>query len=125
MKAENSVLVVEDEMNQANNLCAFLTDAGYDVVGVAPTAEDALAICHRRTPKLALIDFNLGSPIDGLTLARHLNDHYETEVIIVTGSAGAVVAVGECFANRLVVKPYQTEDLLPLLEKYVRPSELT
>ena len=74
----------EDEDIQARNLSMLLEDSGYDVVGVVPTAEDALAVYQNCVPEFAVIDFNLGSAIDGLTLARHLSERYSTRVVIVT-----------------------------------------
>lgn len=117
MSHANSVLIVEDESIQAQNLSLLLADSGYDVVGVVPTAEDALAIYQDRIPEYAVIDFNLGSAIDGLTLARHLYERYSTRVVIVTGDPGAVVADGQRFTRRLVSKPYMAADLLSLLHE--------
>ena len=68
-------------------------------------------------PEFAVIDFNLGSAIDGLTLARHLSERYSTRVVIVTGNPGAVVADGQRFVRRLVSKPYMAEDLLNVLHE--------
>jgi DNA-binding NtrC family response regulator len=117
MNRANSVLIVEDETSQADNLSDLLADMGYDVVGVVPTAEDALAVYQSCIPEYAVIDYNLGSPIDGLTLARHLNDRYPTRVVIVTGDPGAVAADGQNFVRRTVAKPYMTADLLNVLHE--------
>jgi len=117
MNKANSVLIVEDEATQAHNLSMLLADSGYDVVGVVPTAEDALAVYQSCVPDFAVIDYNLGSPIDGLTLARHLYERYATRVVIVTGDPGAVVADGQRFVKRLVSKPYMAADLLDVLHE--------
>ena len=117
MSKANSVLIVEDEATQAHNLSVLLEDSGYEVVGVVPTAEDALAVYQSRVPDFAVIDYNLGSPIDGLTLARHLYDRYATRVVIVTGDPGAVVAEGQRFVRQLVSKPYMASDLLDVLHQ--------
>lgn len=117
MSNANSVLIVEDESIQAQNLSMLLADSGYDVVGVVPTAEDALAVYRDCIPEYAVIDFNLGSPIDGLTLARHLYERYATRVVIVTGDPGAVVADEQRYVRRLVSKPYMASDLLSLLHE--------
>jgi ActR/RegA family two-component response regulator len=117
MQRTNSVLIVEDEDVQARNLSMLLEDSGYDVVGIVPTAEDALAVYQSCVPEFAVIDFNLGSAIDGLTLARHLSERYSTRVVIVTGNPGAVVADGQRFVRRLISKPYMAEDLLNVLHE--------
>ena len=117
MERANSVLIVEDESSQAHNLSALLADSGYDVVGVVPTAEDALAVYQNCVPEYAVIDYNLGSPINGLTLARHLNDRYPTRVVIVTGDPSAVVADGQRFVKRTVAKPYMAKELLSVLHE--------
>jgi DNA-binding NtrC family response regulator len=50
MNRANSVLIVEDESSQADNLSNLFADMGYDVVGVVPTAEDALAVYQSCIP---------------------------------------------------------------------------
>jgi CheY-like chemotaxis protein len=49
-----------------------LLDAGYDVIGIAATAEDALAKARSGKPDLAVMDIRLASPRDGIAAATDL-----------------------------------------------------
>jgi DNA-binding response OmpR family regulator len=54
------VLIVEDEFLIAMDLAAMLTEAGYDVLGPAGRAADALNLLKDRAPDAAVLDVNLG-----------------------------------------------------------------
>lgn len=66
------VLVVEDEILIALGLELLAEDAGYEPVGIATTAEDALALAHRARPDVALVDVNLADGTTGVEAARAL-----------------------------------------------------
>lgn len=54
------VLVVEDEYFIAMDLRDTLTGAGYQVLGPARTATDALELLNNHSPAAAVLDVNLG-----------------------------------------------------------------
>src|SRR3546814_14993393 len=62
-----SILIVEDEMLIALSTSATLSDLGYEVIGIAATAEDALRSAARRQPVLLLMDLTLREQGDGQT----------------------------------------------------------
>ena len=66
------ILVVEDDYFVAVELEHRLLDAGYDVIGIAATAEDALAKARSGKPDLAVMDIRLASPRDGIEAAKDL-----------------------------------------------------
>lgn len=55
-----SVLVVEDELFIGMELEAALTEAGFRVLGPAPSVEVALDLLADERPGVAVLDFNLG-----------------------------------------------------------------
>lgn len=55
------VLIVEDSYLLALTLQDMLTDAGADVVGIAPSVAVALNAMERHTIDIACLDINLGS----------------------------------------------------------------
>lgn len=55
-----AVMIIEDEPPVADTLAELMRQAGHSVVGVAGTAEDALALCLRSQPGLLLADMRLG-----------------------------------------------------------------
>ena len=56
----NKVLIVEDSYLLARTLEDMLTDAGADVVAIAPSVANALEAMERHTIDIACLDINLG-----------------------------------------------------------------
>jgi len=66
------VLVVEDDYFVAVDLEGGLRDAGIEVVGPVPTAEEALALAKSERPLLAVMDIRLAGETDGIEAALAL-----------------------------------------------------
>jgi CheY-like chemotaxis protein len=56
------ILIVEDDYFVAIALEQILVDAGFAVVGIAITAEEALQLATRHQPALAVMDIRLAAP---------------------------------------------------------------
>jgi DNA-binding LytR/AlgR family response regulator len=79
------LLVVEDDFVQARTVRRYLTQLGYEVVGVAPTATEAERLFDATAPDLLLLDVNLaGGGPDGIDLAHTLLDRRRVPVIFLT-----------------------------------------
>jgi len=81
------ILVVEDEMIIAAKVGMFLSELGYEVTAMLPGAEEALAHLENHRPDLALLDIQLGGPMDGIALAHELREKYQLPVIFLTANA--------------------------------------
>jgi two-component system, response regulator PdtaR len=66
------ILIVEDEFLVALALEHALLEAGFDVVGVAATAEEALELASSERPDLAVVDIRLAGKRDGIEAAIDL-----------------------------------------------------
>jgi DNA-binding NarL/FixJ family response regulator len=66
------VLVVEDDHLVAMEIEATLLEAGFEVTGIAATAEDALELCKATRPDLAIMDIRLAGARDGVDAALDL-----------------------------------------------------
>ena len=66
------ILVVEDDYFVALELEHRLIEAGFDVVGIAATAEDALEKARSGRPDLAVMDIRLAGARDGIEAATDL-----------------------------------------------------
>lgn len=66
------ILVVEDDYFVALDLAGGLRDAGMQVLGPVPTAEEALALAKSERPVLALMDIRLAGAKDGIEVALEL-----------------------------------------------------
>jgi two-component system, response regulator PdtaR len=66
------ILVVEDDYFVAIDLEGGLREAGIQVIGPVPTAEEALALAKAERPVLALMDIRLAGAKDGIEVALEL-----------------------------------------------------
>jgi two-component system, response regulator PdtaR len=63
------ILVVEDDFLVATEIEIALSNAGFDVTGVATAAEEAVALAESQQPALAVIDVRLAGESDGIQAA--------------------------------------------------------
>jgi DNA-binding NarL/FixJ family response regulator len=69
---EPRILVVEDDYFVALDLEGALREAGMQVLGPVPTAEEALALAKAERPALAVMDIRLAGEMDGIDVALAL-----------------------------------------------------
>ena len=77
------VLVVEDEPLYAEQVEALLVGMGYEPVGPAATADEALDLFRESlTPiDIALLDIGLDGDRDGIELAQELRQRYLLDLL--------------------------------------------
>jgi CheY-like chemotaxis protein len=97
------ILVIEDEILIALGLELLAEDAGYEPLGIATTAEDAIELARSR-PEVALVDIQLADGPTGIEMARKLAAQ-GTAVLFTTAN---LRRIPEDFAGALgvVAKPY-------------------
>ncbi|HZT20645.1 MAG TPA: response regulator [Dongiaceae bacterium] len=66
------VLIVEDDYLIAMQAEAALAEAGFEVVGVAASAEEAIELAASHRPSLLVVDVRLDGRRDGIDLALEL-----------------------------------------------------
>jgi two-component system, response regulator PdtaR len=66
------ILVIEDDLLIATQVEITLAEAGFEVVGVAPTGEEALELAAKDPPDLAVVDIRLAGDRDGVDTALEL-----------------------------------------------------
>ena len=80
-----TVLVVDDDLEFAKVAADLLADCGYQVVGHAATANEAVAMCDRLDPDAVLLDVRLPDA-NGVTLAKRLRAASNRPSILLTSS---------------------------------------
>lgn len=114
------ILIVDDSDFNRKSMATILTDEGYNVIGLAANAEEAIQIAHNSKPNLVLIDVVMPE-ISGLELCRHLleknnNDRY----VIMMSSLTMDNIVIESIASGAIdflQKPFERSHLLKAVHK--------
>ena len=120
-KVENKevrILVVDDEPTMADSLRQNFVEEGYSV-DTAATGAAAIELFDQGGHHLAICDLQLPD-VDGMEVLRHMKDaRPTTEVIVVTGygSVQKAVEATKAGAFYFVEKPFDFEQLQPLVEK--------
>jgi two-component system, response regulator PdtaR len=66
------ILVVEDDFLVAAEIEIALSDAGFDVAGVAASADEAVELAQTRQPALVVMDVRLAGERDGIHAAAEI-----------------------------------------------------
>jgi DNA-binding NarL/FixJ family response regulator len=111
------VLVVEDDFLIAIQTEAALTAAGFQVVGPAATAEEAIELARDAQPMLAVMDIRLASNRDGIDAARQLYQDLAIRCIFATAHDDAHTrGRAEPYAPLgWLPKPYSAASLITLV----------
>src|SRR3989454_7345779 len=119
------ILVIDDEPMMSDSLRRHLEEEGY-AVDTADTGAEAIDLFDGGAHHLAICDLQLPD-MDGLTLLRHMKGaRPTTEVIVVTGYGSVQRAVDATKAGAFyfVEKPFDFEELQPLVDKALERREL-
>jgi DNA-binding LytR/AlgR family response regulator len=81
------ILVVEDDPHTATNIATFLSELGYDITAIVPSAEAAVLQLTENHPDLVLLDIQLNGGMDGIELGHILQDEHEIPVLFLTANA--------------------------------------
>jgi two-component system phosphate regulon response regulator OmpR len=117
------VLVVDDDPSIRDLLADYLSAHGLSVA-LAEDGESMRAEIERAAPDVVLLDLRLPRE-DGLTLARHLREHYDVGIIMVTGADEVVDRIVglEVGADDYVTKPFDPRELLARIRSVMRRTQ--
>jgi diguanylate cyclase (GGDEF)-like protein len=120
---QQSILIVEDEVDVAEMVAVNLEAEGYRC-RVAVSGDDALDVALRTRPEILLLDLTLPG-IDGVELCRVLRKDPRTAgagIIMVTGRDHPAdrVAGLDAGADDYVVKPFHVEELVARVRQLIR-----
>lgn len=120
------ILIVDDSDFNRKSMVDILTFEGFNVVGQASSAEEAIQIVHSANPNLIFIDIVMPE-ISGLELTKHLQEKGGGEkFIIMMSSLNIESIVIESISNGatdFLQKPFERDDLIKAVEKIERLVE--
>ena len=112
------LLLAEDEAAVRAELAELLADAGFDIVGKATSADQAVAMASALRPDAALMDLTM--PKNGLQAATEIVQQHDTPVVVLTTGviAGPELVRGalEAGVMAVVARPFTKERLVPAIE---------
>lgn len=83
-KTRERILIVEDDLLIATQMEAALHEAGFDVIGLAASGEEALELAGSDSPLLVVVDIRLAGDRDGVDTALELFRSYGIRCIFAT-----------------------------------------
>jgi DNA-binding NtrC family response regulator len=111
------ILIVEDQPLVRISVAACVADAGWEPLE-AESAEEAeeLIKLHPET-RILFTDVNIAGSIDGLQLARRVNESHPEVGLIVTSGAERLSEEELPNHGSFISKPYREAELLALLQR--------
>jgi PAS domain S-box-containing protein len=115
---QGKILIVEDEPVVALDLRQALEQAGFNVVGVAESADEALVAAEGQNPDLALMDVSIEGTMDGIQTAKVLRQWFNIPVVFVTAFSDqeTVLRAASQLAFGYLTKPIRARELLATVQ---------
>ncbi|MFT4833137.1 MAG: DNA-binding LytR/AlgR family response regulator [Psychroserpens sp.] len=112
------ILIVEDEMLIAANISLQLQNLGYEIGGVFPRGEEALAHLKEHPADIVLLDIQLKGALDGIETAAKIKDLYGLPIIFLTANTddSHFNRAKETHPHAFISKPFKKLDLQHAIE---------
>jgi DNA-directed RNA polymerase specialized sigma24 family protein len=101
------VLIIEDETFIAMDLESLVRNLGHNVIGVARTHTDAIALAKNKRPGLILADIQLADGSSGLDAVNELLKGFEVPVVFITAYPERFLTGERPEPAFLISKPFQ------------------
>jgi CheY-like chemotaxis protein len=101
------VLIIEDETFIAMDLESLVRNLGHNVIGVARTHSDAVALAQNKKPGLILADIQLADGSSGLDAVNELLRIFEVPVVFITAYPERFLTGERPEPAFLISKPFQ------------------
>lgn len=101
------VLIIEDETFIAMDLESLVKNLGHNVIGVARTHADAIALAQNKKPGLILADIQLADGSSGLDAVNELLRTFQVPVVFITAYPERFLTGERPEPAFLISKPFQ------------------
>lgn len=116
--AKVKILVVEDEIIIADNICDTLEDLGYEPLEPAISYTEAIEIIEETKPDLAILDIQLSGRKTGIDIAEEIIGKYNFPFIFLSSNSDSAT-IGEAkkvTPSAYLVKPFSKDELFTSIE---------
>jgi len=112
------ILVVEDEIIIADNLCDVIEELGYEALEPALNYTEALEFIETEKPDIAILDIQLGGRKTGIDIAKEIIKNYNFPYIFLTSNSDeeTIKEVKALNPPAYLVKPFTKEELYASIE---------
>ncbi len=112
------ILVVEDEVIIADDLCNTLRKLGYETLEPALTYREATTRFDEEPVDMVILDINLGGKKTGMDVANHIRKNSNTPFIYLTSFSDTrtLELAKATMPYAYLVKPFEPADVLTTLE---------
>lgn len=121
------ILVVEDEVLIAEHIKDYLNSFGMDQVLLVHNKHHALQAIDQTKPDLVLLDIHLQNPLDGIELAKLIDERSQVPYIFITANADLLIIkkATHTKAAAYITKPVKKTDLFAALQIALKSIEST
>jgi DNA-binding NarL/FixJ family response regulator len=113
MESMGKVLIVEDQFLASECLKIWVETFGFEVCGVAKSADKAIELAVEHQPNFILMDVRLEGEKDGVDAALAIHDLVDARVIFCTGSnePSTLKRIKDDHAFAVLIKPIDSAQL--------------
>ncbi len=114
------ILIVEDERMIAEYFKVYVESLGYNVCGIAMTAEAAVRMAQEEEPDLVFMDVRLMGQADGVDAANAIHRKRPIPTVYVTGSTEpeTIAKIQSDHPSAVLIKPVLAEQLKEALTRF-------
>lgn len=104
----SDILIVEDVLELAENYVELLSHLGFKDANVVTCAEDCLTHLKLNVVNLILIDITLSGEVDGISLAKIINENWNLPIIFVSAHSDEATLnrVSKIVHSSYLLKPF-------------------
>ncbi len=115
---KSKILIVEDESIIALDIKTSLLEAGYEVVAIAVSGEDAIKLAAEHEPNLILMDIRLRGAMDGIEAATEIVKASHAPIIFLTAHADKYTLDRAKLTGPFgyLIKPFEDHNLITTVE---------
>jgi CheY-like chemotaxis protein len=118
---KRKILIADDDSAIREGITMILEDAGYDVSST--TNGETIGMVQHYAPDLILLDIWM-SGMDGRDICRELKKHTQTKqipIIMISANRDTEQIALACGANGFLAKPFEMDNLLAIVQKFITP----
>jgi DNA-directed RNA polymerase specialized sigma24 family protein/DNA-binding NarL/FixJ family response regulator len=107
-----SVMIIEDEPIIALHIRSIVEELGHNVVGVARTRNEAVALALKVEPELVLADISLADGSSGIDAVKDILETLDVPVIFITAFPERLLTGERPEPAYLITKPFEPETVM-------------